>query len=105
VTPWDDALSVPLGVVEGQEFRASHRPLRPGDTLVVLTDGVLDAQSPGGERFGEARALAAVAGAPPEPERLVRALTAEVSRFAAGTPLADDVTVLAVAPRRGAGGP
>jgi len=37
--------------------------LAPGDTLVLYTDGVVDARDQSGERFGEERLVAAVDGA------------------------------------------
>jgi PAS domain S-box-containing protein len=42
-----------------------HVPLqlRPGDTLVLYTDGVVDARNAAGERFGEERLLTAVGAA------------------------------------------
>ena len=44
-----------LGAVEAADWRAEPVEIRPGDTLVLYTDGVLDAALPGGERFGERR--------------------------------------------------
>ena len=38
--------------------------LRPGDSLVLYTDGVTDAIGPSGERFGEARLLTTIEDRP-----------------------------------------
>ena len=53
--------ALPLGVSEDAEF-PSGQPvaLQDGDTVLVLTDGILEAESPGGERFGAERALEVV---------------------------------------------
>jgi sigma-B regulation protein RsbU (phosphoserine phosphatase) len=99
VVAWDDALSVPLGVAEGSAFATASRRLRPGEVLVLTTDGVPDAAGPGGERFGEDRLRRAIASAPADPALLVRTLRDAVTAFASGVPLADDVTILAVEPR------
>ena len=36
--------------------------VRPGERLILYTDGIPDAQAPGGERYGEARLLASIGG-------------------------------------------
>ena len=71
--------------------------LGPGDTLVLYSDGVTDAEAPSGEQFGEERLLASLErtrGAAPR-EILERVLE-DVRTFASGHPPADDVTVLVV---------
>jgi sigma-B regulation protein RsbU (phosphoserine phosphatase) len=72
--------------------------LHPGDTLVLFSDGVTDAESPSGEQFGEERLYSVLAdrkvGRTPE-EILERVLHA-TRVFAAGHPPADDITVLVV---------
>lgn len=70
--------------------------LRPGDRLVLFTDGFLEAKSPDGEVFGEHRfgetlgRLAAL-----EPEAIGDEVVREVERFAAGK-LDDDLTMLVI---------
>ncbi len=72
--------------------------LQAGDTLVLFSDGVTDAESPTGEQFGEERLYSVLvdreAGHTPE-EILERVLHA-TRLFAAGHPPADDITVLVV---------
>jgi hypothetical protein len=41
----------PLGVLEGEEYQAVQHKLRPGDTVVVFTDGVVDAENEKKERY------------------------------------------------------
>jgi len=52
-----------LGVEAEPVIEPAQLTLAPGDTLVLYTDGVVDARDQSGERFGEERLLAAVDGA------------------------------------------
>lgn len=47
----------PLGVMHDREFHSDLQPydMEEGDRLLLYTDGVLEARSPSGEMFGEAR--------------------------------------------------
>jgi PAS domain S-box-containing protein len=75
-------------------------PIASDETLIVFTDGVLDARGEQ-ERFGLRRlkrVLSEHAGA--SPERLLSALEAELERFQAGPP-ADDTAALALRPAGG----
>jgi serine phosphatase RsbU (regulator of sigma subunit) len=69
--------------------------MAPGETLVVLTDGVTEAQSPTEELFGRDRAMAAVVRAGPLPA-MVDGLVAAVRDFEGGGEPSDDLTVLAL---------
>jgi serine phosphatase RsbU (regulator of sigma subunit)/PAS domain-containing protein len=69
-------------------------PVALGDTLLLYTDGVTETRGADG-RFGEARLAAAVESAPPDPERLLAAVSAAVDAFAEGTSL-DDRAMLAL---------
>jgi len=48
------------GVQPGEVYPLERRTLRPGDVLLVFTDGITDALSFAGERFGRSRLLACV---------------------------------------------
>ena len=68
-----------------------------GDMLLCYTDGVTDARSPAGERFGERRLRAAArAGRDSSARDVVNRIVDSMQRFQAGTAAADDVTLLAV---------
>jgi serine phosphatase RsbU (regulator of sigma subunit) len=72
--------------------------LRPGDTLVLYSDGVIDAENPDGEQFGEERfsSLLSDGGPARTPEEILERVLDATRSFAAGHPPADDVTVLVV---------
>ena len=44
--------ALPLGMIEGAEFSLMHFELDPGDTLLLLSDGVAEAIDPQGRLFG-----------------------------------------------------
>ena len=68
--------------------------LRPGDRLVLYTDGFTEAKSPDSELFGEERLGECLLRlAPLGPAELGEELVGEVERFAAGK-LDDDLTML-----------
>jgi serine phosphatase RsbU (regulator of sigma subunit) len=91
----------PLGLLPpGLPYGETGETLHAGDTLVLYSDGVTDAQDPAGDEFGEARLHDVLRSAAGAPARVVidRVLEA-VEAFVAGTPQFDDMTMLVV--RRG----
>jgi phosphoserine phosphatase RsbU/P len=50
-----EATSPPLGLKEDEAFDVVYRLFEPGDTLLALTDGIIEAQRPDSEMFGENR--------------------------------------------------
>jgi serine phosphatase RsbU (regulator of sigma subunit) len=80
-----------VGILPVARWRSVTYLLDPGDTLVIYTDGVVEAASPSGEEFGVARAARAIAGSTAREvtESIVRAVERHGARE-------DDVTVLAI---------
>lgn len=54
----DCGASLPLGLTTDAEFNEVTIRLSPGDKLTLLTDGIVEARSSGGELFGFERTLA-----------------------------------------------
>ena len=52
-----DSTATVLGMFEEWEFPADEVEIRPGDVLLLYTDGITEAFSPPGEEFGEARLI------------------------------------------------
>ena len=88
---------MPLGVFEDAKFGERQLDLKPGETLLVYTDGVTEAMNPKRELFGEDRLKEAVRGQSRlSPEALTQRVVAEVAKFAAGAEPSDDITLLAI---------
>jgi sigma-B regulation protein RsbU (phosphoserine phosphatase) len=91
---WLDAGGPLLGVVPDAGYEEATTALAPGDTLVLYTDGITEAQAATGELFGEERLLASVrAAAGGGPEAVQRRLLDDVAAHCGGD-WGDDATVL-----------
>jgi len=78
-------------------YPAEPMQLAPGEALVLITDGVTEAQNGQGELFGAAAARAAVvSNAEGSATAIVDALRDAVRTFEAGTEPTDDLTVMAL---------
>lgn len=80
--------NVPVGLLPDMDYESSRRQLKPGDRLVLITDGVTEAENPAGEFFGDERLEKAAVGESP-----FRDILTAVRTFCAGRPLGDDCTV------------
>lgn len=82
--------SVPAGILQQVDVEVQRRPLRPGDLVVMMTDGYLEGLADEGD--AEERLLQCLAGvSAAEPPAVVRHLLEQLK----GRPLPDDVTLLA----------
>jgi len=89
------------GVMPGEAYSIEHRALSTGDVLIVYTDGITDAQSFDGGRFGRARLLGTVTELLEEqPEASANAIVERVfwaiRQFSGLHSQADDETLVAV---------
>lgn len=87
------------GLVVGIEgsfvYEAEDLVIKPGDRIVLFSDGVIEQQSPEGEFFGNDRLLDIINKSKDEVADVETALAA-VKKFAGGAALADDTTVASV---------
>lgn len=84
-----------LGIIEGLTYASAPFALSPGQGLLLLSDGVTEAQDHAGALFGKERVVEALAGQV-DPAPAITALLTAVAGFVNGAPAADDVTVLAL---------
>jgi len=86
---------VPLGMLEDFDYLQRTVDLEAGDTLVVFSDGVTDAESATGEPFGEARLAAAVTSMDGGTAReVLDRVVADVHEHTRETEPIDDITLL-----------
>ena len=84
-----------MGSGLGLPVRQCTEQLEPGDRLLLFTDGLVDAQSERGERYGEERILAHVRNLRQRPTReILEAIFTDLAAFTGGAPAADDRTLL-----------
>lgn len=84
---------------EGFRYKTAELFFKPGDRLVMYTDGVTEALNPDEELFGESRLMETLN----EPssssiplEELVHKIRNSISIFESGTQQADDITIMAL---------
>lgn len=83
--------NLPVGLLPGAEYSSARVQLKPGDRLILVTDGVTEAQDATGEFFEDFRLeTAAKTGS-------LEDIFTAISNFCSGTPLGDDCTVVELA--------
>lgn len=90
---------LPLGAMEGVTYLSYPFELHPGEALLLLSDGVIEAENTAGAFFGRDRLIAVLSGhaqSPHGPRATVDEVFAAVTAFADGAPQADDITALAL---------
>lgn len=71
--------------------------MEPGDIFVVMSDGVVEAESPSGEPFGTRRVIDVITKEREgSADELVTAMRQAVAIFTAGAPPDDDRTLLII---------
>ena len=86
---------LPFGVLREATFVAASVDLQPGDTLVLFTDGVVEAFNSAGEEFTDARWLRLIRDLPNLPaQATMQYLMQQVGQFVGATRQSDDITCL-----------
>jgi phosphoserine phosphatase RsbU/P len=90
----EDTIGIPIGIMDGYPYEVIEREIGPGDTVVLITDGVDEAMNPAGELFTKERVRDFVRDGSGDPEELGKALLAEVRCHADGRPQNDDIAIM-----------
>lgn len=86
-----------LGAIADATFESGRVALRPGDTLLAYSDGVLECRNPAGEEFGSDRLLGALRKASQSSAKATLVtLLAAVQDFANGNPPFDDISLTVI---------
>jgi len=84
-----------LGVIEGTKMEERRIEVKQGDGLLLYTDGLSEAFSPGGDLFGEERIITALqSGKSKSAERILQGIEVDLDRFVGDEPPSDDLTML-----------
>ena len=98
---YEPAGGMPLGVFEDAKFGERELQLKPGETLLVYTDGVTEAMNQAKDLFGEDRLEKAVTGvASLSPEKIAERVIEQVEGFVLEAERSDDITLLAIQRRK-----
>ena len=93
---WLAPTGAAVGVIEDYQIHSESVELAEGDVLVVYTDGVVEANNPQGEEFGNQRLAELVQENVSQPVHdMVSILRRGLQAFVAEAPIEDDVTFLA----------
>ena len=88
--------SVPIGVIDDFRYTLKTVDLSESCSLLMYTDGLIEAKPAGGEPFGQDRLLAALTdGQCPPPQALVDALSRKVNDYSDAS-IRDDMCMLAL---------
>ena len=88
------ASGAPLGMVPGMRFAEESVQLGRGDTVVLYTDGIVEAMNAREELYGYERFEALVRKGPADPGALKDAIIADVGRFTGLSAQHDDMTLV-----------
>jgi sigma-B regulation protein RsbU (phosphoserine phosphatase) len=100
----DSVGGIPIGVLPDSRYEEGRIELRPGNQLLLYTDGVNEARSKSGEEFGSQRLLEALGEAAARcgsggVEDVVGSLRQRLVEFVEGRAPADDVTIVGIGVR------
>lgn len=86
-----------LGVIDERQPASPEVILKPGEVLLLFTDGIAEATSPGGEQFGNRRIFDTVHAHASQPaERIIAEIETAALAHRRQVPIEDDVTMLMI---------
>lgn len=92
-----EATGLPLGMFCEENFTISKVRLDPGDTILLYTDGLVESVDEAGAQYGLERLHRLVkTGHNKPPEDLISMCVGDLNAFRAGTPKADDLTIMVI---------
>ncbi len=97
ITQLDNIGGLLLGAMKDSEYESNIITLKPGDYLVLYTDGVTEAFNKDDEEYEDERLINSLRNAGKENAgKLVEKVIADVQKFSEGVEQSDDITCLAL---------
>ncbi|AEH50683.1 PP2C family protein-serine/threonine phosphatase [Pseudothermotoga thermarum] len=92
-----NAHDLPLGIVSNFVYQSERVSLRPGDVILLYTDGVIEAKNASGEEYGLERLIEVFQSSVNFPaERIAKEIEKDLLRFVGDCPQHDDTTIVVV---------
>jgi serine phosphatase RsbU (regulator of sigma subunit) len=85
-----------LGMLQDSVYSLGYVILQPGDTLILYTDGVVEALSPDGELFGTDRLQSVLAANASSADAVLSAVDDTLAEHVGNAAQSDDITMLAL---------
>ncbi|WP_165234514.1 SpoIIE family protein phosphatase [Aquisphaera insulae] len=89
-----DASGLPLAISPDGPYETWETTLAPGDSVVLVTDGVTDAMNPANERFGDKRLRELIRSTSGGPAVLGDSILQQVQDHSSGRAQFDDITIV-----------
>ncbi len=94
---WLDVSGLPLGMVKDIEYHELHQSLSPGDTVLLTSDGVVEAKNAAEEMFGFERLATSASKADcRNAETILECILKEVYAFIGNAEIHDDLTMVVI---------
>ena len=91
------ATGLPLGMFCEERFKVSRVCMKPGDTIVLYTDGFSEAMNRSGREYGTRRLSKIVKENPAlAAKEIISLLLKDLRAFQCGTPRSDDLTLMVI---------
>ncbi len=91
----------PVGVLPGRQFPAAPIPFKPGDCILLATDGLIEAKNARDELFGWQRLEEAVRSGDSDVESIKTRVSRAIEDFVKDRPQADDTTMVVIGVEEG----
>ncbi|MGB9455057.1 MAG: SpoIIE family protein phosphatase [Bryobacteraceae bacterium] len=96
-----DSTGLPLGLFCGGQYTVRHISLGAGESLVLYSDGITEAQDPSGDEYREERLIGSLRDCLEQgADAMADSVLRDVARFRQTRPPVDDMTLLIVRRRR-----
>lgn len=89
--------SFPLGILDKANYEETELWLKPGDKIVLYTDGIVEAMNAQEELFGFERLIETIGESKTlTAQSLLDEINHQVNEFVGGTPQHDDITIIVI---------
>jgi len=94
--PGKEEAGVPLGIVDGMEYRQCSVQLQPGESLTLYTDGLDEAANKDGKQYSIARMKEQISASDGSPAQIGKSILEDVRKHLNGGPQDDDMCLVSM---------